>query len=171
MEPNIPLVTIVHEGMPCDPPVVNGHAFKEFMEGLWAAQMPEDDAQPLLRVTGFKVFGGEQPPASLDAPDTSQGTATTPPPAGEQAGQGQEETTTSAPDDGLPTVEAIEKMSKADAIAYAKEHLDGLELTGKADEVRAQLQAAVAQIRAQATEAGTTTTPPAEGGEQAGQEG
>lgn len=58
------LVGICHLGAPCDPPLVDGFEFVPIEDGYYYAEVPEDAAQAMLRVTGFKPFGGKKPSAN-----------------------------------------------------------------------------------------------------------
>lgn len=176
--PALPTVPIVHEGAPADPPVVNGHLFQPFKDGLYLAEMPEEDAQVFLRVSGYRQFGGDLTDRIVAGEESIAD------PAGEGAGEaeGQEvpppvetrEMTESEKESALPTDEQIDEMTKVEAIAFAKEHYE-MELSGKADDVRADLKAIVAHLREQLDGAQIEAAPAGEGagdgaGEAEGQE-
>ena len=50
---------IVHRGMPCDPPTVDGVTFVESEEGFWMARVTEEQAQEFTRNPRYTRFGGK----------------------------------------------------------------------------------------------------------------
>lgn len=63
------LVPICHEGAPADPPIVNGHHFRPIEGGLYFAEVPQADADELLRIPSYRPFGGAKPAAADPDPE------------------------------------------------------------------------------------------------------
>lgn len=55
------IVLIAHQGMPCDPPTVDGVTFVAAEEGLWIARVTEEQAAEFTRNPRYTRFGGKAP--------------------------------------------------------------------------------------------------------------
>ena len=129
-------VIIAHQGMPCDPPIVEGYEFKPHPEdeNVFLAEVPEDVAERWIRVEGFKAFGGKIP----SAPPANAPTNPPPPPSGA---------------DSLPTDEAVDAIrSKADAAALADQlKIDLTGVVDKLEPMKIEIKAGLAILRAGTT--------------------
>ena len=137
--PTVATVIIAHEGMPCDPPIVEGYEFKPHPEdaNIYLAEVPEEVAERWIRVTGFKAFGGKVPTSQpVSSPEGQGGNA--------PSGDGDQ---SSAP---IPTDEAVDAIrSKADAAALA-EKLKITLTTEKLEPMKAEIKAGLVALRAAA---------------------
>lgn len=119
-------ILISHEGMPCDPPVVDGVEFTQIdppLGVLWVGEATPAQAENMLLIPAFQVH---------TPGDASNGTGS---PAGG--------------DGAFPTDAEVEAMTKAMALEYAKVHFDGVQLVGNAQEVKDQVKGLIAQVKAQ----------------------